>query len=365
MFENIIAFAIAIAVLSLLILVHELGHFVAARLIGVWVEEFGIGLPPRAIGKKIGKTIYSINWLPFGGFVRMHGEEPDKKPKYPELAFIYKPKMARIFVAVAGVFMNFALAIVVYATIMYMLGAGQGIVVVKVAPESPAAVSQIQSGDQILSIAGKKVYESYTFPETIAINAGKDVSVGILREGQTFTVPVFIREDAPEGQGLLGVTFDNAYMPIGLEKIALSWRYGVTRTIQVSGMMIDGIASMFGQIGHGKVPAGVAGPAGVTAIFAFFAKRGLIPLMDFAALVSVNLALINLIPFPPLDGSRVMFVLIEAIVGKKRLPKYEMLAYNVGMAVILGLVILLTVFEIPKIISAGSLNGFIDTLVSS
>ena len=127
--------------------------------------------------------------------------------------------------------------------------------------------------------------------------------------------------------------------------------------------MLVGFASIFGTIGHGQVPEGVAGPLGVTALLAEIAKLGFLPLLEFMAIISINLALINLVPFPPLDGSRVVFIVLESILGKKVRPKIENLAYTAGMALLLGLLLVLTVSEIPKILSAGSLSGFVDSLI--
>lgn len=359
---------VALIVLSILVLVHEFGHFVAARLSGVWVEEFGIGLPPRVWGKKIGKTIYSVNALPIGGFVRLHGEASDEKVTKPDEAFVNKSKLARIFVAVAGVAMNFVLAIIFFAIIANYTGIARGVLVLEVSPDSPASAAGIVEKDKILKIADKEIGYTEDFQTIIAGLKGREVTIQVEHEVkgkviQENKTAVIRGENSSEG--LLGVVFSPSelyYPPVWQRPIVLGM-YGVTKTIKVSGEIVDGLVSLVGQLSGGVVPKGVAGPVGVTAFIAEVAKLGILPLMEFSAVISINLALINLVPFPPLDGSRVVFVLLESIIGKRVLPRIESMMHTAGMIILLFLMLIVTAGEIPKLLTAGSLSKFVESLL--
>lgn len=357
---------IAILALSLLILVHEIGHFVAAKLVGIWPEEFGIGLPPRVWGKKIGETIYSINALPIGGFVRLHGEDPQEKTKYPERSFQHKSSFARIFVAIAGVLMNFVLAIIFFAVIFGFTGIPKGVKIIEVAPESPAAAANIQKGDEILSIDGIEIDDNSTFPILISEKAGQEISAKVKTPEQKIVdKQIVVRSKSPEGEGLLGIVYAPAsiYRPATWKAPLVYAYYGIVKTIDLSGKILAGIGMIFASLLGGQVPAGVAGPVGVTAIVAEVARLGILPLMEFMAIISINLGLINLMPFPPLDGSRILFIAIEGIIGRKMRPRIEAYIQTAGMVILVALMILVTASEIPALLSAGSLRAFVENLI--
>lgn len=356
---------IALLVISVLILVHELGHFLAAKASGVWAEEFGIGLPPRLWGKKIGETIYSINALPFGGFVRMHGETADQKILYPERSFVGKSQLARIFIAVAGVTMNFILAISVFMVIFYFTGVARGVKVSEILPNSPAETSGILPGDQIVEINHTKIKQTEYFTEIVAQNLGQTVPVIISRDGEVKTLTTTFNSEFKEDQGALGVIYEpqEIYKPNLLLSPFVYGYYSTLKTIDYSNKILAGFGTIFSQLFSGAVPKGVTGPVGVTAVVAEFARLGLLPLLELVGIISINLALLNLIPFPPLDGSRVAFVLLESVVGKPNILKVENKFHTVGMAILLIIILLATINEVPKLIAAHSLSAFVNTII--
>jgi len=357
---------IALIVLSLLVVVHEFGHFVAAKLVGVWPEEFGIGLPPRVWGKKIGDTIWSVNALPLGGFVRLHGEVGTDEQHYPERAFMNKSKLARAFIAVAGVAMNMAFAVLCFTTIIWFTGVARGVEVTDVVEGTAASQTEITAGDKIVQLGETQILDTSDFSPAIDKNKGKTTAVTVQKaNGDTREYSVDIPSQAQEGKGLLGVGFkpSETYYGSGIERPFVAFKYGTAQTWEFTTLIFNEFGNLFKQIFSGQVPKGLAGPLGVVGVTAEAANQGFLPLLSLAGLISINLALINLVPFPPLDGSRVMFLVIEQIVGKKRLPKWEARIHAAGMYFLMGLMILLTAREVPKIFTAGSLTGFVESLI--
>lgn len=360
---------IALAALSVLVLVHEFGHYIAARLSGVWVEEFGIGLPPKIWGKKIGKTLYSINALPIGGFVRLHGESSESTISKPKQAFVNKSKGARAFIALAGVFMNFAFAVVAFAVITAFVGIPKGVTIAEVTADSPASAGKLAIEDRVKSIGGVEIVYTEQFSKTVSKFKGQEVVFVVERDvngvENTLELPVTIRSQAPEGEGLLGVLFTPAeiYFPPVWKRPFVYLKEGYTKTVDISVQILDGFAVMLTQALGGTAPKGLAGPVAVTAIIAEVAKIGILPLLEFMAIISINLAILNLVPFPPLDGARVFFILIEAITRRKIVPRIENMIHTLGMALLLLLMLALTAHEIPGLLKAGSLAKFVETII--
>jgi len=365
----IILIILALLILSLLVVVHEFGHFIAAKLIGVWPEEFGIGLPPRAWGKKIGGTIFSVNWLPLGGFVRLHGESIDVKAARPEVAFFNKSKGKRAFVALAGIVMNFWFAWVVFSLMFAISGIPRGVVVGEVEENSPAGMAGVLPGDIVYSIDSKEIIGTEEFLLTIRENRGKEITLNVERNGETNNLPVNVRSEVQEGQGFTGITYEvrpyKIERPGFLEAPFKYLFYGARETVKWTKFTIDALVTLFTDLGKGTVPQGLAGPFGVTLTIAEVIRYGVVAVLSFTGIISVNLALINVIPFPPLDGSRVLLLGVEAVVGKKNIQKIEGRILNAGMVVLLLLILLLTISEIPRLISVGgSISGFVDSLMA-
>jgi len=358
---------LAILDLSILVIVHEWGHLMAAKLIGVWPEEFGIGLPPKIKSKKIGETTYSLNALPFGGFVRLHGELADQKNLIKERAFVYKSKLARAFVALAGIFMNFAFAAVLLTIPFFFTGVEQGVVVVNVAEGSPSEAAGIIEGDQVLILNGKGLIDNRDFSRIVQAKAGETVKLGVERDGDVFNTEIAIRDKFVENEGFTGIThrpFKVSHPPVWQQPFVYAY-HGAKDTVYWTKQTIEGFKILFGGLAKAQIPSGVAGPFGVTFTISEIFKFGMIAVLEFTAIISINLALINILPFPPLDGSRVVLLGVEAIVGKEKLRKVETKILEGGMMILLLLILVITLSEIPKLIRAGSISAFVESLFSS
>jgi len=369
MLSPIVVIPAALLILSILVLVHEFGHFIAAKIIGVWPEEFGIGLPPRAWGKKIGETIYSVNWLPLGGFVRLHGESPDSEVTKPSRAFINASRPKRAFVALAGIFMNFLFAWVCFTLMFLVSGIPRGVAVSEVEKNSPAEEAGVLPGDVIYTLNNQEIIGTEEFLLNIRNNRGETVALGIERKKDSkleyMTTGVNVREEVVEGQGFTGITYDVRPVEFEAPNPVNIVYYGGRETVKWTKFTVEALATLFRDLGRGTVPQGLSGPFGVTLTIAEVIRYGIVALLSFTGIISVNLALINVIPFPPLDGSRVVLLGVEALVGKKHLAKVEGKVLNAGMIVLLVLIGLLTLSEIPRLISVGgSISGFVDSLMT-
>ena len=358
-----------IAAFSVLIILHEFGHFIVAKRSGVWVEEFGLGLPPRIFGKKIGETVYSLNWLPIGGFVKLHGETSSDEVVFPKRAFTKKKPLTRIAITLAGIVMNFILAIVSFAIIYFVLGipGNTNIKIISVSQNSPAAAAGIQPNDLITKVNGTKVVTDTAFVAEISKFKGQKVDLTIERNKETLIDTIIPRLNPPVGEGALGVEFrvDEAiyFPPIWQRPFVSAW-YGVKQTWDLSKAVVFGLGGAAQSVSKGQAPKGVVGPLGLIAIFKQFADLGLLPIINLIGVVSVNLAIVNLIPFPPLDGSRIALIVAEKLTKKKMTPKLEEKVYLIGFAVLIGLMILITSHEIPALIKSGSLTKYADTLLN-
>ncbi|MFQ5814749.1 MAG: RIP metalloprotease RseP [Anaerolineae bacterium] len=337
-------------VLSLLVFVHELGHFTVAKLTGIRVEEFGLGYPPRLLTiAKRGDTEYTINAIPFGGFVRMLGEED---PSHPD-SFAAKSKLVRAGSLLAGPLMNVVLA--------FFLFVGVGLVgfdipvgsvnVVGVAPGSPAAEAGLQEGDIMLNIDGLTVQNTYELIRYTKERLGEEVALSIKRGERTLLVHLTPRQEPPVDEGPMGVIIQTADI-VGTDKL----RYSLWEAIPMAGRMIgdvimaifSGVASMI----QGAIAPDIRGPVGIAAVTGEIAKSGLVALMQFTAFLSIQLAIFNLIPFPALDGGRLAFIALEALRGGKRVaPEKEGLIHLVGLVILIGLMLIVSYQDVVRLLS--------------
>jgi len=356
MLLSVITFLI---VFTVIILVHEMGHFLMARKAGIRVEEFGFGYPPRAFAKKIGKTILSLNWLPFGGFVRLLGEDlkegPKKRKDYKE-AFWYKSKKQRAIVLVSGVVANFLLAIVCFSIVYSVLGIPTDtdrVNIVGVLPETPAATVGIKENDVVLEVDEKKIENLDHFITLIDEKKGEEVGLLIAREGsEDLTFKIEPRENPPENEGSLGVIVTE----VEVKKYPL-WQMpfrgtveGFKAAITLVGLVVSGLGNMvFNLFTQGQVPTGVAGPVGIMHMTGIVAHSGIIAVLQFTGLISVNLAIINILPFPALDGGRLVFIIYEAITRRRPKPSFEAWTNAAGMALLIVFLILVTVNDVKRI----------------
>lgn len=363
---------VALLVLSILILSHELGHFIIARRAGVWVEEFGLGLPPRLFGKKIGETIYSINLFPLGGFVRLHGETTEEGLNRPKQAFLNKSKKARAIITSGGIVANFLLAIVGFSLVYSFSGVPREtkeVKVVEVVAGSPAQTAKILVGDIVRKVGQQEITSVDNFKEIIKKNKGKRISLEVERsrgDEKTFEkISLIPRESPPEKEGPLGViiTSTEIYYPPVWQRPFVGVYYGFKEALFWTKTVILGLAGIFSTVSRGQAPEGVAGPVGIAALIAYVAKLGILPLINLTGIISVNLAILNLVPFPPLDGSRLLSIGIESIFGRRTLPRVEAIIHTVGMIILLMLILAITAQDIQRLISAGGISGFVDSIL--
>ncbi|MCL4383835.1 site-2 protease family protein [Patescibacteria group bacterium] len=354
---DIIIFLVA---LSILVLVHELGHFMAAKFTGVKVEEFGLGLPPRIFGKKIGETVFSLNWLPIGGFCKLYGEDPTEAAAIKsgsKRTFFAKNPWQKLLIVVGGVVMNMVLAVVVFSVVYEITGIPtetQRVTIVEVAKGSPAEKAGLKTNDVITKVEGVTVHQPTEVTNEVAKYKGKNVQLIIANEQakteKEVTVPV--RENPPAGEGALGVAISNT------EMVKVPWWQfykgigaGFKEAYFWGKIIVDGVAQMVSTLASGRIPKDVAGPIGMyQATTSIRQAGGLLAVFHFFAIVSVNLAVVNILPFPALDGGRIIFVLYEFIFRKRANEKFEAMVNNVGMMILLGLVLLITVGDITRII---------------
>lgn len=359
---------IFLIVLSILILVHELGHFVAAKRAGVLVEEFGFGLPPRLVGKKLGETIYSLNLFPFGGFVRLHGESTGEEIKNPARAFLNKSKKTRLVIIISGVVMNFILAIFAFGLVYTFTGVpreSQDVKIVEVNSGSPAEAAGVAPGDVIAAVSGAEVTSMKEFTQMVEEKKGEEIVLQIRRENNLVDIAVVPREIPPEGEGVLGIviTSTEIYFPPIWQRPIVGAYYGFKEAIFWGTTVMAGFLAVFKELLVGQIPKDVAGPVGIFALTSQAASFGVLTLINFLGILSVNLAIINVVPFPALDGGRLLFLAIESVLGKRVTPKVEAAIHTAGMAVLLLLLLAITAHDIQRLIVAGGISGFVDSIL--
>lgn len=364
----IVSVLIFVLVLSVLILVHEAGHFIVARRAGVKVEEFGFGIPPRLFGKKIGETIYSINALPFGGFVRLHGEQDEEGITKPRRAFLYKSKKVRAAIVIAGVIMNFLLAIVAFAIVYSFSGVPRDtgkLKVIDVTAGSPAQVAGIVVGDVITKIGKDLITSSDDFISKTSFLKGKKTAIELQRNGTAIKVNLTPRENPPAGEGPIGVTITTMeiYYPPVWQRPFYGIYYGFKDALFWGQTIIVGLWSLFSGLFRGQVPQDVSGPVGIFAVTTEAAKSGILTLINFVGILSVNLAILNILPFPALDGGRLLFIGIETVTRRKVSPKVEGTIHSIGMIILLILLLVITIGDIRRLITFGGVQGFINSMV--
>lgn len=371
-------------ILSLLVLIHEAGHFFAAKLFGIKVEEFGYGFPPRAWGKKIGETIYSLNWLPIGGFVKLYGEDEagagrvnlkaqQKKLKDEDRAFYARPVWQRAVVVVAGVVMNTLLAAAIFYTFLGISGFKTDVVLLSdyhffgvneqvksevyvsdVMKNSPAEKAGLQETAKIIAINGIPVTDIETFAKTIKNHHGKPVALTWEdpKTHTTHTTTMSPRMNPPKGEGAFGIGFfDLRTAELTYDTPAQKVFSGFTHPINLMIYQFDIMKKLLGIAVKEKnvqpISQGVSGPVGIYSVVGTIVhipdvKERILQILNLAGLLSISLAFFNVLPIPALDGGRLFFILFEGVTGKKVKPEIENMIHTVGMIVLLGFILLVT-----------------------
>jgi regulator of sigma E protease len=376
MFLTVIIF---IFTLLILVLVHEFGHFIMAKKFKVRVEEFGFGLPPKIIGRKIGETLVSLNALPIGGFVRLFGEdETDTKIIKDKHSFASKPVTQRIAIVIFGVIMNLLLAVILFWIILFAKGfkeqvplylpyqffgadqVNQTVILVgDVAKKSPAEKVGIVSGDRITKVNDILLSNADELVNIINKNAGEMITLTVIdHEDEIKQIEAVPRTSPPIGEGPLGiglgtVTIADLTYATPFQKAASGFTHSynfVVYSFKIFGSLIDN-AIKSGS--YGPVSETVSGPIGITQLAngVLQTKSPVLPYLNLIALLSLNLAVINIFPFPALDGGRLLFLLIELIRRKRVNPSFEKRVHMVGMVILLSLIFLITISDIRKLFS--------------
>lgn len=365
-----LTFIIFILVISLLVFVHELGHFLTARRLGVAVEEFGFGFPPRIAGIRRGSTIYSINWIPFGGFVRLKGELPESS-RDPN-SFAAQSKGRRFAILAAGVFMNYLLSVVLF-TVGFSVGLPTAVQpgtvhpnvrdihpeIISIDPGSPAAVAGLKGGDALQTINDTQIPETTDLKDTLKQNGSKTLSLTVLRNGNPLNFSI-APEKTSDGEYRIGV----GVVDVGTLAYPFpqSLAEGAVTTVRVTGQVFTSFGTLLKNlVVERKVSGDLSGPVGVVVLTGQAFRLGVPYLLQFVALLSVTLAVVNFFPLPALDGGRALFVLIEAIRRKPVDHRIEALVHAVGFYALIALVLLVSVHDVKKFDIAAS---FVDNLKS-
>ncbi|MDA0352101.1 MAG: RIP metalloprotease [Chloroflexi bacterium] len=352
-----------IFILIALVMAHEAGHFFTAKLFGVYVHEFGLGFPPRVGAFKYGETEYSLNWLPIGGFVRLEGEEESDHPR----SLSVRPRWQRLVVLGAGAVVNLILPVFLFAAALsfpHEVAVGRA-AISEVLPGSPAETAGLQPGDVIYTIGGRDTLNVAEASRYIRLNVGKTVDLGIRRDGELMTIQVEARRAPPTGQGPTGISIapsvlapdGRAFTETQAQPPWESIPNGFRQTWDTLILAQNEIRSWF----DGSTSPQFAGPIGIGQTVGEVAHNqetasdAVSPLLELAALLSINLGILNLLPLPMLDGGRIFFLLIEILRGGKRIaPEKEAIVHMAGFVVFISFALVITFIDISRIANGES-----------
>ncbi|MGL4774398.1 MAG: RIP metalloprotease RseP [Clostridium sp.] len=326
----------AILAFGLLIIVHELGHFIMAKVNGVYVEEFSIGMGPKIFTYKGKETAYSLGIFPIGGYVKMLGEEENVDD---DRSLSSKSPIRRISIVVAGAIMNFLLAIVIFTATLSNNGFKLP-VANEVSPNSPASIAGIEKGDEFVKIDGSPVLSADDLTVGIAMSKGEEVDVVVKRNGEKVDLRVKPEFNEKEQRYMVGFTFGVNAEPTIFESFKQSFKQTgslVVQTFKGLKMIVTGEANLKTDVG---------GPVTIIKMSGEAAKNGIWNLLYFTAFISVNLAVFNMLPFPALDGGWTILILIEMITRRKVPDKIVNVINYIGFAFLIGLTILVTIKDI-------------------
>lgn len=341
----------AILVFALMILFHELGHFVAAKLSGIKVHEFSIGFGPKLISITHRDTLYAIRVLPLGGYVRMAGMESDDLDD-PN-GFNRKPVGQRAGVIFAGPFMNFVLALLLFVFTFTVIGIptlSNSNVIGEVLPGRPAAKAGMMANDRVVAANGQPVTNWDDLVRVVHANPEREITLKVVRQGKEILLKVTPTLEPQAKVGQIGIR-----QTVTLHR--LGFMEGVETGLKQTWALTVAVLSSIVQLITGTAPpGGLAGPVGITHMIGEAAQGGLAYLLNFAGILSINLGLINLLPIPSLDGSRLIFLSVEGIRGKPVEPDKENLIHMIGFALLMVLFLVITYNDILRLFGQTKLS---------
>jgi regulator of sigma E protease len=334
-----------IPILGLLMIAHELGHFVVARKSGIVVEEFAVGFPPRLLSHVARDGVrYSLNLVPFGAYVKMLGEEDPTAPG----SFASQSKRIRAAVLVAGSGMNFIVAVAAFS-IAYATGWPDSFEIAGVVPNSPAEQAGIRPGDVVVRVDGRNVTTVPEFQNEIQAHLGRPMELTVQRGEETATLVTTPRAEWPQGQGPLGVQLGRRAVPVPHGPVQ-SLGFGLRRTMDVVALtFVAPVMALRGELAPELVrPIGIPGMTQVAAQAATAAVETgwWYPVLLITGAFSAGLCVANMLPLPALDGGRLLFVIVEGIRGRRIRPEREALIHLVGMAVLLSLMVMISFYDL-------------------
>ena len=400
--QSVITVVLFVLVLGALVIIHEIGHFASARLARVRVLEFGIGFPPRArVLRNKGETLYTLNWLPIGGFVKLEGEDgADASAQAPSAdvstdgggastpiasgfgtsggvaygaaatdprSFAAQRYITKMLILVAGVAMNVLLAFVIFTGIAWLASPYVGLRFHEVQPDSPAAVAGLQPGEAITAIDGQR-YQFITGPNALTglrDRAGQTVQLTLADgQGHERVVPVTLRtaEEINAQKGALGISGATTpfeayfYGQYAQNDLPTAIQIGADQTARWMGLIVGGLGALVSSVANDPTaPPPVSGPVGIaTQIGDIFWNSGPIMLLYVAGILSANLAVVNILPFPPLDGGRMLMITLKRFLGARMTVQAEQLTYMVGFVFLFAFLIWITGNDILRILGGGS-----------
>ncbi len=341
MFTSIVA---AVIVLGFLILFHEMGHFLVAKRVGVGVLKFSIGFGPKLFGRQYGSTEYVVSAIPLGGFVKMIGEDPEEEVSEADLphSFSSKPLWQRTAIVLAGPFANLLLAFLAFTLVFALYGAqvpGEAALVGGLIEGMPAKQAGLQKGDLIVAVDGKPIENWEQLSESISGSGGKSLNLAVERSGQRLDLA--ITPESKDDKNIFGEVQGKAFR-IGIERGFVTEEVSLIAAVGMGASQtywwVKTLVLSIWKLIRGSIPADqIGGPILIVQAAGEQAQKGLEDLLHFLAMISVNLAVLNLLPIPVLDGGHLFFFLIEGVLRRPLAIRHREIAQQVGLVVLIGL----------------------------
>ena len=331
-------YLVAILVFVLLIIIHELGHFLAAKSLGVRVNEFAVGFGPKLLSKKLGETVYKVNLIPLGGYCAMEGEDADSADPR---AFCNKAAWRRFIIVIMGAVFNLLFGFALVAVILAPEKSFATTTVAEFSPGAPSHVSGLEIDDEIISVGGRKIYTTYDLSYAFTNVEDGTLDMTVLRDGKKVKL-TGVKFNTEKENGVNYIKLDFKVYPkkkTVFSFISEVFKTGISFCAVIWRSLIDLISGKYGI-------SAVSGPVGVTAAIGSMAKQSLRNLLPIASLITINLGIFNLLPLPALDGGRLMFIGAEMVIRKKVPAKYEAVIHTVGFIILIVFMLLITLKDI-------------------